>query len=753
MIKRGNKHICFICKTQFYDMGFENAQCPNCLLKNEVKNENKKLSGKNYSNKDIQKKFPDAKIIILEIIDQGNCIARDVYDKNISFQKNDLYSKGWLITLPSNIKNEKIVNNKLIINLSTPPETGLISFLETNLFKGLGEIQSKKLVKDYGFSFVRVLNQTTKQISKQLDIREKLATVLQQGWKATLGYNFFEVFLRNAGFTFSQIIFIKENFGAGIINILKDKPYSLIGIIPRFTFEQASKMFVHLNLIVSEEEEILAATTHWLKKTENDYQHTCAPFQKALKKVNELLGKYEEEKIEKYVRKHKDLFYFTFHNDNEIVISKASYDRDKNIVAEIKRIQNYQLLKNPKVFEKKDLKAGKGIDLSQEQIDAINNSIKSSVSIITGGPGSGKTTLVRALVKSLKELKLDIKLCAPTGRAAKRIAENPGLKMFDPSTIHRYLFSLKNKKKQSFDVMIVDESSMIDANLFLELLETIPNGANIIFIGDADQLPPVGPGQPFNDLIKSKVIQTSFLTGNFRQDEFSAIVKGARRVILGKEPEVTNSPEKSDLYFLEISPQDQAKAILNNYFSVLPATLLAVQDNDIQILSPMRRGDAGVTNLNYLIQSQLNQGSKYIYQKKYGENVTNFYLNDKVIVTENNYDLDVMNGDIGIIIGLKEKDIIIRFEDGKEVEFSSKSMEKVELAYAITIHKSQGSEYRAVVIPISANHSHMLTRKLIYTAITRGKEIVCLVGQWSTFQHALRMYMKDLRYTNLYSLF
>ena len=752
MIKRGNKHICNICKTQFYDMGVQEAQCPNCLLENEIIKENKKLSGKSYSNKTIQKKFPDSKIMIFEIIDQGNCIARDVYDKNISFQKNDLYSEGWLITLPSNIQNEKIHNDKLIINLSTAPETGLISFLESNSFKGLGEIQSKKLVKDYGFSFIRVLNQTSKQISKQLDISEKLATVLQQGWKATLGYNFLEVFLRNAGFTFSQIIFIKENLGAGIIHILKDKPYSLIDTIPRFTFEQASKMFVNLNLIVSEEEEILAATTHWLKKTENEKQHTCAPFDVALKKVIELVD-FNAEKVEKYVRKHEELFHFTFHKDKEVIISKNAFDRDRNIVAEIKRIQNYQLLKNPKVFEKKDLKAGKGIDLSQEQIDAINNSIKSSVSIITGGPGSGKTTLVRALVKSLKELKLDIKLCAPTGRAAKRIAENPGLKMFDPSTIHRYLFSLKNKKKQSFDVMIVDESSMIDTNLFLELLETIPNGASIIFIGDADQLPPVGPGQPFNDLIKSKVIQTSFLTGNFRQDEFSAIVKGARRVILGKEPEVTNSPEKSDLYFLEILPEDQAKAILNNYFSVLPATLLAVQDNDVQILSPMRRGNTGVTNLNYLIQSQLNQGSKYIYQKKYGENVTNFYLNDKVIVTENNYDLDVMNGDIGIIIGLKEKDILIRFEDGKEVEFSSKNMEKVELAYAITIHKSQGSEYRAVVIPISANHSHMLTRKLIYTAITRGKEIVCLVGQWSTFQHALRMYMKDLRYTNLYSLF
>ena len=194
MIKRGNKHICFICKTQFYDMGVENAQCPNCLLKNEIRNENKKLSGKSYSNKDLRKKFPDAKIIILEIIDQGNCIARDVYDKNISFQKNDLYSEGWLITLPSNIKNEKIVYNKLIINLSTPPETGLISFLESNSFKGLGEIQSKKLVKDYGFSFIRVLNQTTKQISKQLDISEKLATVLQQGWKATLGIIFLKFF-------------------------------------------------------------------------------------------------------------------------------------------------------------------------------------------------------------------------------------------------------------------------------------------------------------------------------------------------------------------------------------------------------------------------------------------------------------------------------------------------------------------------------------------------------------------------------
>jgi len=297
--------------------------------------------------------------------------------------------------------------------------------------------------------------------------------------------------------------------------------------------------------------------------------------------------------------------------------------------------------------------------------------------------------------------------------------------------------------------MIVDESSMIDINLILELLLSIPDGTSIIFIGDADQLPPVSAGQPFNDLIQSKKVPVSYLTGNFRQKELSPIVNGARNVISGFEPQVGKTHVDSDFYFLEVQKGEQSDVVVENYLSVLPNTLLGVEDNDIQILSPMRKGATGINNLNKIIQQQLTANGKPVYEKKVGDDIIKFYLSDKVMMTQNDYEIDVMNGDIGKITRKNDKNFIVVFEDGKEVEFTSENRDKLDLAYAITIHKSQGSEYRAVVIPVSSNHIHMLTRKLLYTGITRGKEMVCLVGEKQAFKTALQIYRQDFRYTNL----
>ena len=353
------------------------------------------------------------------------------------------------------------------------------------------------------------------------------------------------------------------------------------------------------------------------------------------------------------------------------------------------------------------------------------------------------------MVLALKELKLKIKLCAPTGRAARRIAANPGLASYKPSTIHRYLYSKKKNAKDDYDVMIIDESSMIDINLVLELLLSIPEGTSIIFIGDADQLPPVSAGQPFNDFIQSKNIPVSYLTGNFRQKEFSPIVHGARNIISGYEPKVGNSHESSDFYFLEVPSNNQLNVVIKNYLSILPNTLLGLEDNDIQILSPMRKGSTGINNLNRSIQSQLTGNSKLVFEKKVGDEIIKFNVSDKVMMTQNDYEIEVMNGDIGKITRKNENNFFVVFEDGKEVEFTPENRDKLDLAYAITIHKSQGSEYRAVIIPISSNHTHMLTRKLLYTGITRGKEMVCLVGEWGTFKSALQVFRQDFRYTNL----
>lgn len=747
MINKGKKHTCTKCNTKFYDMGVKEAKCPNCLLEVIKKNEGKNTNF--FKSKKQNEIEIENSIELLEAIDFKKGTFRNTFDHSIIFENDDLFSNGWYVVEKKYISNDKVEKDAPYLRLEKIPEVGLISFLSSNNFQGIGNVQAENLVRNYGFSFIRFLNNSVKKISADFQISETMAKSLIDGWKKTEKFNLLEILLRDLNFKFSQIKVIKDTIGSAIISKLKTEPYALVELIPRLSFDDLTNTLFKLGIVVSEEQKILAATNYWLKDTENRRQHTCAPVEKTLTEVSKMTN-VDKSIIENNLRKYHKSFYFNFHKKVEVVISQKSYKRDKDVIKELERIRNKFVRSNSKkTFTKETLKAGEGIDLSDEQIAAINQSINAPLAIITGGPGSGKTTLVRAMVMALKELKLKIKLCAPTGRAARRISENPGLAKYNPSTIHRYLYSKNKGSKENFDVMIVDESSMIDINLILELLLSIPDGTSIIFIGDADQLPPVSAGQPFNDFIQSKKVPVSYLTGNFRQKELSPIVNGARNVISGFEPQLGNTHHESDFYFLEVPKGEQSDVVIENYLSVLPKTLLGVQDNDIQILAPMRKGATGINNLNKIIQQKLTANSKPVHEKKVGEDIIRFYLSDKVMMTQNDYEIDVMNGDVGKITRKNDKNFIVVFEDGKEVEFTPENRDKLDLAYAITIHKSQGSEYRAVVIPVSSNHIHMLTRKLLYTGITRGKEIVCLIGEKQAFKIALQIYRQDFRYTNL----
>ena len=446
---------------------------------------------------------------------------------------------------------------------------------------------------------------------------------------------------------------------------------------------------------------------------------------------------------------NKEDFIYAERKNKKVISTKVSFERDSKICRQFSEIiKKHKAIAPGQVFDGRNIETSEGISLSEEQIGAINSVLNAPVSVITGGPGSGKTTLVQGLVSALKTLKADLRLCAPTGRAAKRIAETPGLAEFFPSTIHKFITKqLASKSDNDFEVMIVDEASMIDADLMLELLETVPDGASLIFIGDVDQLPPVGPGQPFKDIIESQTVSVSRLTGNFRQASFSDTVKAARGVIKGQMPILTNSLPKSDFIFIECEAGAQAEAVLNLYFDLMPAKL-SIEPQDIQILSPQRPGEVGVFRLNELIQQRLTARSKALFQKKSGAQEVNFYVGDKVIQRKNNYELNVMNGDQGIITRLSGKDIMVEF-NGEEVAYDGKQRFDLDLAYATTVHSSQGSEYPGVIVPIVSSHSHMLSRNLIYTAITRGKKQVCLVGQSDALERALALYSKDFRWTCL----
>jgi exodeoxyribonuclease V alpha subunit len=371
-----------------------------------------------------------------------------------------------------------------------------------------------------------------------------------------------------------------------------------------------------------------------------------------------------------------------------------------------------------------------GIALANAQREALKSAVESKVMVITGGPGVGKTTLVNSVLMVLKAKKMRVSLCAPTGRAAKRMAETTGM---EAKTIHRTLqynpgtggFIHKADNPLECDVLIVDESSMIDVVLASQLFDAVPLHAAVVIVGDADQLPSVGPGRVLQDIIRSKTIPVGHLNEVFRQAATSRIITNAHRINQGQMPEFPAEGEMSDCYFVQADDPQKAVGLLGKMIKdSIPKKFRFDPRNDIQVLTPMQKGELGARNLNQMLQKLLNPR---------GEEVERFGLiyrvGDKVMQTENDYDKEVYNGDIGRIttIDAEACELVVDF-DGRKVGYDFCELDELTLSYAITIHKSQGSEYPCVVIPLHTQHYVLLQRSLIYTAITRAKKLVILIG-------------------------
>ena len=396
-----------------------------------------------------------------------------------------------------------------------------------------------------------------------------------------------------------------------------------------------------------------------------------------------------------------------------------------------------------------------GLQLASSQREALAQATCSKVMVITGGPGVGKTTLVNAVVKVFRAKRLKVVLCAPTGRAAKRMAETSGV---EARTIHRLLefdpatggFKRNRQNPLPGDVFIVDESSMIDLVLAYQLVRAIPKHAALILVGDVDQLPSVGPGCVLRDIIDSRVISTCRLTQIFRQAARSAIVMNAHRVNQGQMPQwpdaKTGEQPAKDFYFVEsLEPAKAVQLVLQLVQERIPDRFGLDPVDDIQVLTPMQRGDLGVRKLNQVLQAALNPTGHEV--KRYG---WSFRTGDKVMQTVNDYEKDVFNGDIGRIVAVDEDEgeVGVRFED-REVRYGLPELDELSLSYATTIHKSQGSEYRCVVIPIHMQHYVLLQRNLLYTAITRGRELVVLVGRKKAIGLAVNQVGSQRRVTTL----
>ena len=635
-----------------------------------------------------------------------------------------------------------------------PPDTleGIEKYLGSGLIKGIGAHFAKKLVTAFGDQVFDVIEHKPELLSTLDGIGKIRANSICNNWKDQKIVREIMIFLQSHGVGTTRATRIFKTYGEEAIAVVSKDPYQLAKDIRGIGFVSADTIASNLGIAKDSLIRARAGLSYaLLEATSNG--HCALPLEILIENTQKLLGidsSLVKLAIEKEIEsktiicdliEDKPCIFLASYHFYEKQIAKMLLSIDKGDVPW--GDNNLQEL-IPKIEQKLSIR------LADNQKEAIIKALSKRLMVITGGPGTGKTTLVKALLKLLELKKLNVKLCAPTGRAAKRLSETTGL---EASTIHRLLeinslgegFKYNEDNRLICDYLIVDESSMIDVNLFYALIKALPDHIGLLLVGDVDQLPSVGAGQVLKDIINSNIITTVRLNQIFRQSESSAIITNAHKVNKGILPDLNFRKDNSDFYFIEAEPGDN---IINKIITItcdrIPKKFNLNPINDIQLLCPMQRGGTGARSLNTELQKVLNPN----YVKgitKFGQI---FAVGDKVMQTENNYDKDTYNGDIGIIsaINHEEQEVTIDFY-GNKVIYDYDDLDQITLAYATTIHKSQGSEYPAVIIPITMQSYMMLRRNLVYTAITRGKKLVVIIGE----KKAFAMAVKDSKSSNRYS--
>lgn len=604
---------------------------------------------------------------------------------------------------------------------------GIQKYLESGMVQGIGPVYAERIVKQFGLKTLDIIDQTPDALLEIPGIGAKRVEKIKSCWSNQKTIRDVMLFLQKYGISpaYAQKIF--RVHGEDAVSKVQENPFHLAKSIPGIGFKMADKIAEKMGFSHETPGRIDAGIDYVLHELAGD-GHACFPLEAFLESAKEMLG--VEPALIKTRLQHLQEQELIFIEEG-FIWSKGLYLCEKGIAYELKR-----LLKSP--CKLRSVNGDKAIEwvesqlrifLAPNQKEAVKKSLEDKVHIITGGPGTGKSTITKAILAITGMLTRRIILAAPTGRAAKRMTE---ITKTQASTIHSLLqydfagrgFKRNRENPLECDLIIIDEASMIDTGLMYHLLKAIPSEARILLVGDIHQLPSVGPGNVLKDLIESEKIAVTYLTEIFRQAAGSKIITNAHKILQGEFPDLYGG-EKSDFFFLRAEEAEEVKdRILSLVSKRLPSRYRFDPIDDIQVLAPMKKGVIGTENLNLALQETLNPSKNYFYHGGH-----RFCVGDKVMQIRNNYNKEIFNGDIGRIVRIDQEEQIlsVRFED-KEISYFFYELDELILAYATSIHKYQGSECPCIVIPIHTSHFMMLHRNLFYTGVTRGKKLVVVVG-------------------------
>lgn len=648
---------------------------------------------------------------------------------------------------------------------------GIRLYLASGLIKGVGEEMAGRIVAAFGTDTIRVLDEEPERLLKIKGVGKKSFEKIKESWAEHRGIRDLLLFLQPHGITPAYAVRIYRAYGGEALNVVRENPYRLAMDIRGIGFVTADAAARKLGFAEDHPLRIQAGLLYVLQKATDD-GNVFLPEEELLDQACQQLAVDRDlarqavlalEQEERVVRESLDelpgRLPAVFREDGEKAEAPevAVYLRRYHHYESKTAFYLHRLLHSPKAvrFAEPDALVEKvteslSISLAPEQLEAVRTAARSKVMVLTGGPGTGKTTILNAIIQVFAENKAKILLAAPTGRAAKRMSEAIGR---EARTIHRLLeytpkddgFARNEDNPLACGLLVVDEASMMDTMLAYHLLKAAPLGATIVFVGDVHQLPSVGPGNVLGDLIASGAMPVVELVEVFRQAAESEIVCNAHLINRGELPRLESSKDRlSDFYFMRQDDPDRAADIIVDLVkNHIPRRFQLDPFDEIQVLSPMHKGTVGAANLNLRLQQALNPEGEALQR---GERL--YRLGDKVMQIRNNYEKDVYNGDIGRVssVDVQEKCLVVRYDD-RYVGYDWEELDEIVAAYAISIHKSQGSEYPAVVIPLMTQHYMLLQRNLIYTGVTRGKRLVVLVGEPRALAMAVKNNRMQKRYT------